>query len=181
MDAAEVRVGTRRGKRERITVVGVQRLGSGEPVVRRGDAMGGVVLVGPGDRGACLYRQGLRSEGEVVDRHGAGRSLCPTPPAKPEPAIAPKTAAAIADRIIIFLSLARSGIVHHERPFCWLEANTNAACKEKTEQRSCLFLAASVSYRLTPWVPNNQNAEVSHNTIRMANSTPPAMGSAQPG
>ena len=38
-----------------------------------------------------------------------------------------------------------------------------------------------VSYRLTPWVPNNQNAEVSHNTIRMANSTPPAMGSAQPG
>jgi hypothetical protein len=38
-----------------------------------------------------------------------------------------------------------------------------------------------VSYRLTPWVPNNQNAEVSHNTIRMANSVPPAMGSAQPG
>jgi len=37
------------------------------------------------------------------------------------------------------------------------------------------------AYRLTPWVPNNQNAEVSHNTIRMANSTPPAMGSAQPG
>jgi hypothetical protein len=41
--------------------------------------------------------------------------------------------------------------------------------------------AGRVSYRLTPWVPNNQNAEVSHNTIRMANSTPPAMGSAQPG
>ena len=41
--------------------------------------------------------------------------------------------------------------------------------------------ACRVSYRLTPWVPNNQNAEVSHNTIRMANSTPPAMGSAQPG
>ena len=36
-------------------------------------------------------------------------------------------------------------------------------------------------YRLTPWVANNQNAEVSHNTIRTANSTPPAMGSAQPG
>src|ERR1700687_281337 len=68
-----------------------------------------------------------------------------TPPAKPEPAIAPKTAAAIADRIIIFLSLTRSGIVDHERPFCWLEANTNAACKEKTEQRSCLFPAASCS------------------------------------
>ncbi len=34
--------------------------------------------------------------------------------------------------------------------------------------------AGRVSYRLTPWVPNNQNAEVSHNTIRMANSTPPA-------
>ena len=30
--------------------------------------------------------------------------------------------------------------------------------------------AGRVSYRLTPWVPNNQNAEVSHNTIRMANS-----------
>jgi hypothetical protein len=30
--------------------------------------------------------------------------------------------------------------------------------------------ACRVSYRLTPWVPNNQNAEVSHNTIRMANS-----------
>jgi hypothetical protein len=41
--------------------------------------------------------------------------------------------------------------------------------------------AGRVSYRLTPWVPNNQNAEVSHNTIRIANSTPPAMGSAQPG
>ena len=41
--------------------------------------------------------------------------------------------------------------------------------------------AGRVSYRLTPWVPNNQNAEVSHNAIRMANSTPPAMGSAQPG
>ena len=41
--------------------------------------------------------------------------------------------------------------------------------------------AGRVSYRLTPWVPNNQNAEVSHNTIRMANSAPPAMGSAQPG
>ena len=41
--------------------------------------------------------------------------------------------------------------------------------------------AGRVSYRLTPWVPNNQNAEVNHNTIRMANSTPPAMGSAQPG
>jgi hypothetical protein len=41
--------------------------------------------------------------------------------------------------------------------------------------------AGRVSYRLTPWAPNNQNAEVSHNTIRMANSTPPAMGSAQPG
>jgi hypothetical protein len=44
-----------------------------------------------------------------------------TPPARPEPTIAPKTAAAITDRIIIFLSLARSGIVDHERPFCWLE------------------------------------------------------------
>jgi hypothetical protein len=42
-------------------------------------------------------------------------------------------------------------------------------------------IAGRVSYRLTPWVPNNQNAEVSHNTIRIANSTPPAMGSAQPG
>src|SRR4029079_6892778 len=41
--------------------------------------------------------------------------------------------------------------------------------------------AGRVSYRLTPWVPNNQNAEVRHNTIRMANSPPPAMGSAQPG
>jgi hypothetical protein len=41
--------------------------------------------------------------------------------------------------------------------------------------------AGRVFYRLTPWVPNNQNAEVSHNTIRMANSTPPAIGSAQPG
>jgi hypothetical protein len=41
--------------------------------------------------------------------------------------------------------------------------------------------AGRVSYRLTPWVPNNQNAEVSHNTITMANSTPPAMGSAQAG
>jgi hypothetical protein len=89
--------------------------------------MGGVVLVGPGDRGACLYRQGLRSEGG------------------PEPTIAPRTAAAITDRIIIFLSLACSGIVDHERPFCWLEANTNAASKEKTEQRSCLFSAASCS------------------------------------
>jgi hypothetical protein len=39
----------------------------------------------------------------------------------------------------------------------------------------------SVSYRLIPRAPNNQNAEVSHNAIRMANSTPPAMGSAQPG
>jgi hypothetical protein len=43
------------------------------------------------------------------------------------------------------------------------------------------FDSRSGTYRLTPWVPNNQNAEVSHNTIRMANSTPPAMGSAQPG
>jgi hypothetical protein len=41
--------------------------------------------------------------------------------------------------------------------------------------------AGRVTYRLTPWVPNNQNAEVSHNTIRMANSAPPATGSAQPG
>jgi hypothetical protein len=41
--------------------------------------------------------------------------------------------------------------------------------------------AGRVSYRLTPWVPNNQNAEVSHSTIRMAKSTPPARGSAQPG
>jgi hypothetical protein len=50
------------------------------------------------------------------------------------------------------------------------------------EQRQKLHATAGrVSYRLTPWVPNNQNAEVSHNTIRMANSTPPAMGSAQPG
>ena len=88
MDVAEVRVGTRRSKRERITVVGVQRLRFFEGVVRRGDAMGGVVLVGPGDRGACLYRQGLRSEGG------------------PEPTIAPRTAAAITNRIIIFLSLA---------------------------------------------------------------------------
>jgi hypothetical protein len=39
----------------------------------------------------------------------------------------------------------------------------------------------SASYRPTPRAPNNQNAEVSHNAIRMANSTPPAMGSAQPG
>jgi hypothetical protein len=30
-------------------------------------------------------------------------------------------------------------------------------------------------------VPNNQNAEVSHNTIRMAKSTAPATGSAQHG
>jgi hypothetical protein len=42
-------------------------------------------------------------------------------------------------------------------------------------------LAGRVSYRLTPRAPNNQNAEVSHNAIRMANSTPPAIGSAQPG
>jgi hypothetical protein len=41
--------------------------------------------------------------------------------------------------------------------------------------------AGQVSYRLTPREPNNQNAEVSHNTIRMANSTPPAIGSAKPG
>jgi len=39
----------------------------------------------------------------------------------------------------------------------------------------------TASYRLTPRAPNNQNAEVSHKAMRMANSTPPTMGSAQMG
>jgi hypothetical protein len=40
-------------------------------------------------------------------------------------------------------------------------------------------MARMEGYRPTPRAPDNQNAEVSHNTIRMANSTPPAMRSAQ--
>jgi hypothetical protein len=37
------------------------------------------------------------------------------------------------------------------------------------------------SYRPMPNMLKNQNTEVSHNPKRMENSTPPAIGSAQPG
>jgi hypothetical protein len=146
MDVAEVRVGTRRGKRERITVVGVQRLRFFEGVVRRGDAMGVSsllvqVTVAPAFTvKVCGVKVKLWISTAPLEEVCALATR--TPPARPEPTIAPKMAAAITDRIIIFLSLAWSGIVDHERPFCWLEANTNAASKEKTEQ---LFSAASCS------------------------------------
>jgi hypothetical protein len=44
-----------------------------------------------------------------------------------------------------------------------------------------LLLIGSASYRLTPRAPKNQNAEVSHDTKRMANSATPAMGNAPTG
>ena len=39
----------------------------------------------------------------------------------------------------------------------------------------------ALSYRPTPKVPKNQNAEVNHKAVRMANSVPPASGSVQSG
>src|ERR1700733_760843 len=77
MNVAEVLIGTRRGERERIAVVGVERLRSLEGVIGCGDAMRDVVLVGPGHRGAGLHGQRLRREGEIVDRHGGCRACRP--------------------------------------------------------------------------------------------------------
>jgi hypothetical protein len=65
-----------------------------------------------------------------------------------------------------------------------IKLNSDALVAAEVRSRCSLVQRATagrVSYRLTPRVLNNQNAEVSHNTIRMTNSTPPAMGSAQPG
>jgi len=73
----EVLVGPPRGKRKGIAVVGVERLRLRKGVVRRGDAVRDIVVIGPGHGRAGLHLQLFRREGEIVDRHGTRRIFGP--------------------------------------------------------------------------------------------------------
>ena len=67
MQAAEILERARRRKRERVLVLGVERLRA--EVTGRDHRVRDVVLVDPGDGVADLHGELLRAEGEVVDLH----------------------------------------------------------------------------------------------------------------
>src|SRR5215467_1737399 len=77
MEITEVLIGSRRGEGERIAVISVERPRFLEGVIRRGNAVRNIVLVGPGHGGAGFHCQRLWPEGEVVDRHYTGRTISP--------------------------------------------------------------------------------------------------------
>ena len=73
----EVLVGARRGEFKGIAVVGVQRLRLHKGIVRRGDAVRDIVVIGPGHSRAGLHLQLIRREGKIVDRHSTRRFFGP--------------------------------------------------------------------------------------------------------